>query len=409
MADVEDVQEYERKFQNQLDKLDEADIPDDDRESIREFIRREDGRGGISTGTIISNLNRLRLSAERSDIPLTEAEKSDVDELLFKLKHDHGLADSTRREYRKALRKFYDWRGEPWAEDIRVGPPETNSVDSSELLTREEIDVLLHAAEQPRDKAVLALLADTGLRIGAIASLRIRDLDLSSNVGIVRINENANVKDAEGTIPLTWSQGYIANWLDVHPRNGQLDAPLVHQLRGYYDGEDDGALTYQYLSRRIKEIGERAGIDPSRLNTHNFRKSAITRWVHQGLSEQEIKHRALWVKDSRQFETYSGVTDEQMNRKIAERYGLATEDREVAKPSIEECPQCQTPLRENSRFCPGCGAPLTADAAGTAESIDDDIIESLAGDLDERETETIIEFREMIKNNPALQTLLLEG
>lgn len=266
---------------------------------------------------------------------------------------------------------------------------------------------MLDVADHVRDKAALAVLADTGLRIGALASLRVRDVNLSGRIATVSINEHANVKNASGSVPLTWSKGYAANWLDVHPRRDDTSVAFIHKLQ-MFDEDEDGALTYQYLSRRIKEIGQKAGIEPERLNTHNFRKSAISRWIREGLSEQEIKHRAHWVKDSSQFDIYSGVTDEELNEQIAAQYGIVDED-DVARPAVEECTQCQTPLRPTSRFCPGCGAPLTAAVAQTTESIDDDVVTSLAaGNLASDQVDKILEFREEVKANPSLRTLLLD-
>ena len=405
MADILDVQNYGRKLQNQLDLLEDAEIASEDREAIQRFVRHEDSRGGVSDGTIVSNLNRLRLSAERGSISLVEADKEDIDELIFTLKREYGLKDGTLREYRKALRKFYKWRNASWADEIEIGPSPTRQVDPERLLTREEIDELLEMAEHPRDKAVLALLADTGMRIGAVASLRIRDLDLGNRVGTISVNEEANVKNASGSVPLTWSRGYVANWLDIHPRKGEPDAPLIHKLRGYHREEDGGALTYQYLSRRIREIGIDAGIDSEKLNTHNFRKSAITRWIREGLSEQEIKHRAFWVKDSGQFEVYSGVTDEEMNAQIAQRYGLS-DDSETVRPDIDECLQCQTPLREDSRYCPGCGAPLTAGASDTLVEAEEDLFDDVADTMDSAAIETLREIRTSLQESPGLRGLL---
>lgn len=221
--------------------------------------------------------------------------EDDIDDLLFVVKHERALAPSTLRNYRKSLRKFFLYQGEDWAEEIKIGASPERKVDPNDLLTREDIDSILEAAKLPRDKAAIALLADTGIRIGALASLRIRDFDTSGPFATISINEEANVKGPSGAVPVTWSRGYVANWLDIHPRRDERDAPIIHKLGHYYDGTDDGALSYQYLSRRIREIGCKQGIDEDRLNTHNFRKSAISRWIREELTDQEIKHRAFWV------------------------------------------------------------------------------------------------------------------
>jgi integrase len=399
MVSTDDVQGYATKFANQLSKVDTADIDERDREAIHEFVRAVDARGDVNRGTMTSNLNRLRLSAERSDVPLVEMDKKDVDALIFSLKHDRGLSDGTLRNYRKALRKFYRERGANWYDDIKIGSSPQRSVDPDELLTDEEIDALLEACSNPRDKAMVALLADTGLRIGAIASLRIRDLDLTGQAGYVSINEDANVKGASGTIPITWSEGYVSGYLNVHPRQGDPEAALIHKSRGWYEDEDgDGAMTYQYLSSRVKKLADEADIDRSRVNTHNFRKSAISRWIREGMSEQAIKHRACWDVDTDQIKVYSGVKDEELNAQILDHYGIEDANEEVSRPTLDRCPRCSAALQPGHRFCPGCAAPLTQSAADATEDIEDDVFDSYGEALPD-DRDAFAEFRERFNSD----------
>lgn len=377
MADTDDVQKYGQTFQNQLEKVRDSDIPDADRDAILSYVRAEDSRGDVNQGTVVSTMNRLRLSSERGDTDLVEMDLDDVNDLLFTLKHDHGLSAGTLRNYRKALRKFYDARDKEWAEDIKIGASPERNVDPNDLLEEEEVRDLLDACSNPRDKALLSLLADTGLRIGAICSLRLRDIDLVDDIGKVTINEEGNVKGASGTVPLTWSEGYVSSWLNVHPRRDDNDAALIHK-RQHIGEDEDGALTYQYASRRIKEIADEAGVDRERVNSHNFRKTAISRWIREGMSEQAIKHRACWDVDTDQLDTYSGVRDEELNDQILEHYGISNGDTEY-EVTLERCPRCQTTLAPGDDFCSGCGAALSDLAAHqkerTREEITDDLVD----------------------------------
>jgi integrase len=366
--DTDDIQGYQRKFDNQLSKLRKAEIGPD-RDAIQEFVRARDGH--VNEGTMVNNINRLRLAAERCDDHLVELDKPGVDELLFSLRHDHGLAEGTVRNYRKALRLFYQHRDEEWADDIKIGASPSRKVDPNQLLSMDEINTLLDTAESARDKCLIALLADTGLRIGAIGSLRVGDVDLEGQNAFVSINENGNVKDASGRIPLTWSEGYVSTYLNVHPRRGVDSAALLHKNAGYYDGTDDGAL----------EFAREAGIDTDRVKTHNFRKSAISRWIREGMGEQAIKHRACWDVDTDMFETYSGVTGEELNEQILDHYDL-TDETPASRPDLQQCPRCQMTLQPDHDFCPGCAAPLSQSAAERKEDVDEGILEDLVAATD---------------------------
>lgn len=407
MADVNDVQNYRRKFENQLAKVDDAAIDERDREAIHNWVRHLDADGERNRGTIVNLLNRIRLSAERSDVPLVEMDRQDVDSLLFDLKHDHGLAEGTRRNYRKALKQFHRWDGADWVEDFVIGVSPDREVDPNDLLTDDEIQALLDAASKPRDKALIALLADTGLRIGAIASLRIRDLDLSGRTTLVSINEEANVKDASGTVPLTWSEAQLTNYLDVHPRRDDEDAPVFHKDAGYWDGEDDGALAYQYLAHRVKEVADDAGVDREKCNLHNFRHTAISNWIREGLSEQAIKHRASWEVDSDMIRVYNSVRDEELNDHILDHYDIEREDGgEPSTPDLEQCPRCNTALRGSERFCPSCSAPLSASAADEVEAVEDETFES-ARNADRSTEDVVAEFRERFRSDPAFREAIV--
>lgn len=384
MADTTDINADSRRFQGQLDKLETADIADSDRDAIRAFIRQRDAHTSTATSTDLNHLKNLRLSADRSDMALTDMEKSDVDDLLFQFKHERGMADGTLRNYRKSLRLFYrDGLGREWAEEIKVGPSPTRKADPDDALNREETDALLDAARNPRDKALLAMLLDGGFRKAAVASLRVRDVDLSGRAGRVMLNQDASgLKGADGPKALTWSTPYLAAWLDVHPRRDDPNAALFHTLREPHEVEDDGALTPFHFQRILKGLAEDADVPREKVNPHNFRKTAITRWIREGLSEQEIKHRAGWVKDSGQFEVYSQVSAEEMNGQILNRYGFADEET-VGTPTLKDCPRCRTPLRSRVAFCPSCGLPLSdrsVDIADATGEIKDDTADAALGD-----------------------------
>lgn len=231
-----------------------------------------------------------------------------------------------------------------------------------------------------------------------------KHVDTLKKRATLTINEDANVKEDDGAKPLSWSRGYLANWLDVHPRPDNPEAALIHKLR-QWDENKDGALREGYATERIKDIAERAGFDRERVESSLFRSTAITEWIREGMSEQLIKHRAGWSKDSRMFEVYSRVQDEEMNDAVFDHYGIG-ESESSTQPDLEECPQCRTPLRGGGQFYPGCGAPLTVSASDAIDAQEDRFFESIAdaeGDL----KEDVRELRQLLNQRPSLQKALI--
>lgn len=414
MVDVSDVQGYREKFENQRERLEDADIDDRDREAIRRWVvhlRANDPSVG-SLGTVVGHLNRIRLASERAHCPLVEmCSVEDVNALKLHLEDRYGLSEGTCRNYMKAVRKFSMWFfEEEWPETITIGAPPERKHDPDEEITADELDAMLDAAaafdSAAREKALIALLRDTGLRIGAILSLQLRHVDFDGQRGTIHINEAANVKGASGPKPVTWSRGYVANWLDVHPRPDNPDAALIHKTRGW-DDDEDGALRQQYAARRVSEIAEQAGLDADRINCKLFRGTAISSWIRDdNLNEQKIKHRVDWTEDSSQFGVYSRVSDEEMNDAIFDAYDIG-EAREDGGPTLETCPQCRTPLRGSERFCPGCASPLTSSAVDIVETVDDATFEHAVGS-DASDRDVLEEFRRRFKSSPEFRARFID-
>ena len=291
MVDTDDVQDYAGKFRTQRRLLEEADIDERDRKEIRLFIADQRADPDIELGTIVGHLNRLRLTAERAHAPLVELELSDVKLFLTEILQDElERSEGTVRNYRKSMRAFFTYLGREWADEIKVGSPIKRTVDPDDCLSDDEIGAILDVAQNPRDKALIAVLSDTGVRIGAVLSFQMRHVDLEGPRATLTINPKAYVKDDDGPKPLTWSRGYVANWIDVHPRPDDPDAALFHKLK-QWDESEEGALREGYAGTLIKKLAKRAGLDEKRVKSRLFRSSAATGWIREGMSEQAIKHR----------------------------------------------------------------------------------------------------------------------
>lgn len=409
MTDLNDPQGFRDTYDLHMEKLEEADIPEADREAIQAYIADQRVNTSNKYSTLAAHSKNLRLSAERADVPLTEMDKTDYNQLIVTLEDDYGLSPNTLNSYKGPLRKFFRFQGTDWWEDIGFEDVDRSAPDESKLFSDAEIQAMLDEADHPREQAAFAMLADTGMRIGALCSLSVGMVDLEGEVAAVTFNDDANVKGAEGTIPLTWSRGYIANYLDTHPRSDRDDVAFIHRKERYDDNL--GAVSTTTMTLELYRVADAAGIDRERVKTHNFRHTAITTWIRQGLSRAAIEHRAAWVAGSDAYEVYDNVTDEQMNRDIAELYGIVDEAGDAASADphdvVRECSVCHTGMRANARYCPGCGNPNTVEAA-TDPGPDDvqepattaDDLDDLDGVLEEMDVATVL--TRLIQKDPSI-------
>ena len=122
--------------------------------------------------------------------------------------------------------------------------------------------LLAHIPDTPlglRDKALLILLADTGLRRNEALGLNIGDLDLANNQAVVmgKGRKERRVCWGEAT------RKALLTWLKLRP-NAKPENPIFCNQFG-------GRLGGRVVSARIKKHTRRAGIAASRLNCHALR------------------------------------------------------------------------------------------------------------------------------------------
>jgi uncharacterized OB-fold protein len=102
-------------------------------------------------------------------------------------------------------------------------------------------------------------------------------------------------------------------------------------------------------------------------------------WILYGLNEQEIKHRAGWSRGSAQMlRVYANYTDQEINDKIYEIYGLKTDNKRHI--TLKACPRCNNVLRPDDKFCSQCSLVLDHEALKQVqghEKITPQLIEAL--------------------------------
>lgn len=410
MRDLNDPSRMHGRLGDELERLEAGDIPEEDKQAIKEFLTHLRANKDNEPQSNANHVQHLRKTSEWVDKLLDDMEKSDIDNLTVELQHTRDYAKSTINGYKKTWRPFFDSRGCEWADDIQYFKTEEKKVEAWKVFSDEEVDAMIETATG-RTTAVIAVLADTGLRIGGLLSIPHGNAELNGQVPILVLNDHAPTKGAEGNIPLTFSRAYLSSYLsNDHPRPDRDDVALFHAAPGYYDDDGLGGVTGATVREQIKDVMEEVGIEPRRRKPHHFRHTAVTNWRRQGIPESVIQHRTKWA-DMRMLKWYSHLVEEDKDMMTAEAFGLIdpdeTDDTSTPEDAIGECPVCQSTVRGGARFCPGCGNPLDVGAAHdlppdgvqdpeeTAEELAD-----MDGVLDEMDTATVIE--RLIQKNPSL-------
>jgi site-specific recombinase XerD len=297
----------------------------------------------------LSQLHRLR---NWLDIDFQEATERDLKNLVGKIQRNSDLAVSTKKDYKICLRKFYRWLysdGDPeilrW---LTIKDKVGNSKLPEELLTQDEIYKLIDAANHPRDKAFIALLYDTGARIGEVGSLKLKHINFDKYGVRLMVDGKTGMRSVRGIFCVP----YLSSWLAIHPYRDDPNSYLWIGVGSRGNGEPLAYASYRAILRRLTK---RAGIK-KRVYNHLFRHSRCTE-LAQHLTEAQLEGHAGWVQGSDMACIYVHLSGKQIDEAILKMHGLV-KDEEESHISSKKCSRCGALNEVTNKLCKNCGLPF---------------------------------------------------
>jgi site-specific recombinase XerD len=141
-----------------------------------------------------------------------------------------------------------------------------------------------------RDRAILATLAYTACRAGAVAKLRLGDLQHDGSQYVLRFQEKGG-KSRE--IPVRHDlEGFILAYIQAACIAGEAkDSPLFRASNGRSRKLSAKPLGTERICELVKRRLKDAGL-PSRLSPHSFRVTAITSLLEQGVPMEDVQYLA---------------------------------------------------------------------------------------------------------------------
>lgn len=193
----------------------------------------------------------------------------------------HGpLSRTTVRGYVRSARIFLGWaaKSEGGAATVGAKPslprPERVLID---VLSRDEIQRMEDAAKSERDKLILRLLADCGLRLGELVGLRVQDLwEPRRGEYALKVRGKGSRDRLVPVAPALHRRlkRYLAG------RQAEGRDPVFVALRKGLDGRYP-PLTDGATQKTIRLLAKEAGID-KRVYPHLLRHSFATWWLQRG-------------------------------------------------------------------------------------------------------------------------------
>lgn len=355
--------DYEHKIDRLKESLEESDEFGERNVELLLDFERDLRLKDYSSARIYKLLSTLRVIARHIGFAFDEATEDDLKDLIA-WTNSRDVSEATKEDYRIVTKRFYKWLngGEhPEIVDwISTSSSHSKDVLPENLLEEEDVERLLGSCLNPRDRALVAVLWETGARIGELIDLAIGDLKSHEN-GMKAIIDG---KTGPRRILLISSVPHLRSWLRSHPREGESGAPLWVNIRAKHAGEK---MEYRNILKTLKDIAERAGVDKP-VNPHHFRHSRAT-YLASKFTEAQLCEWFGWVQGSDQPAKYVHLSGRDIDSDYALLHGIEDDgEPEESKFSPRECPRCEELNEPDAKFCQRCGQALEEGAA--LESLD---------------------------------------
>ncbi|MEM3534121.1 MAG: tyrosine-type recombinase/integrase, partial [Thermoplasmatales archaeon] len=370
----------------ELKLLDREPYSKKNKDVIRKFLNDLLIKENISEIRRINYCQRLRIVARWIPDKFLNPDKEAMEVVLSKLA-DPQYSDWTRETYISMIKKFYKWymgnnKTYPEFLDGIQRPKMRNNLKPEELITQDEINSLISASSNARDRALFSTLYDSGVRIGELLTMKIKDLAFDEYGAILKVNGKTGYRQVR---IVGNSIAYLRAWLDDHPQRNNPEAWLFCGITADTMGRQ---LMYPDVYSIIRRTVKRAGIK-RRIHPHLFRHTRATLLASK-VTEAPLEAQMGWVHGSKQTRTYVHLSMRDQDNAILKAYGIkVNEDDTIKEDRPKECPRCHELNPSDAKYCRNCWLPF-------------DIKEAIEMKRDEEE------FTDFLRGSKVLDPVLVE-
>jgi integrase/recombinase XerD len=185
-----------------------------------------------------------------------------------------GLSQASIAGHVRGLHAFWAWIAVEYSianpmRNIKRHKPHTAEPKSARM---EDFVRIFNAVSDGnigiRDRALLAMFADTGARLGGVASMQLNDLDFVKR----RISVMEKGRKARVVYFTLFTAQLVRLWIDVHESNSP--SLFVNIFTG-------DPLTESGISQVFRRLKARAGVT-GRVNPHSFRHNFARQYIENG-------------------------------------------------------------------------------------------------------------------------------
>lgn len=140
-----------------------------------------------------------------------------------------------------------------------------------DTLTTEQVKAIINASKNPRDKAIMSVFANTGIRVSELCSIKLNDIDENHNVSIVGKRDKRRLIHLNDKV-----YGAISDYLKV--RKDGCDR--------LFTSNNGTPMSPRSLAHTVKVLGNKAGVNG--VHCHSLRHYYATSLLDNNVPISQI-------------------------------------------------------------------------------------------------------------------------
>ena len=332
-----------------------------EQKKVLQNYHRDNVLNSLSEATCHNKMKNITLFARSVKKPFDQVTEEDIKNYISDL--SKRVEDNTLSVKKSAIKCFFKWfyKGDdypPLVRWIKTGYAKSKHRLPESILTPEDVKALINSANTVQHKAIVAVLFDTGVRIGEFLNMNLNEVQYDENGAFIFVNG----KTGQRVVRIIHSQKYLSAWLEYHPYRNKIKTNKLAKYPLWVSESTCSKgkrLSLSGISGLLKEIADRTNIN-KKVSPHQFRHARLTDMARKGLNEPSLKKIAGWVGNSSMPEIYIHLSGRDgVNQLLeAEKNGYV-KPKDVDNPLRPvECPRCKFENGSALHYCGQCGMPL---------------------------------------------------
>lgn len=260
---------------------------------------------------------------------------------------ERGLSQNTISLTQSKIIQFYEWAFDETDDEkysilarklrkIKLRRLKKD-INPSNILFPEDIKKLINVATIERDRCIIAVLYESGMRIGELFALTHDMIEMDELKQEVRFNipNIEGCKTGARSVICLEIYGYVQDWLKCNPSKQFIP---MHK---------------NGLRKILARLFKLAGINKP-CNAHHFRHSAITHAAGLNMSETQLSYRFWGIPHSSMLSVYIHLNEQLKSSGYRDAKGMGEGNgKTVINPLASRCVECGRLIQSGS-LCKTC-------------------------------------------------------